>query len=127
LSLTENRYSGIPTIFRSMKEGGNPDPVFESSRGIFTVTLRKSSAFGTLQITRGYNFSNSDQLILEFCKTPKTRKEIAGYCSFKSVSYFYKMYMAPLVEKKLLLMSNPEHPKSPTQTYTTATEYFTSS
>ncbi|MGB4405371.1 MAG: ATP-binding protein [Sphaerochaeta sp.] len=127
LSLTENRYSGIPTIFRSMKEGGNPDPVFESSRGIFTVTLRKRSASETLQISRGDNSSDFGQLILEFCKTPKTRKEIADYCAFKSVSYFYKMYVAPLVEKKLLLMSNPEHPKSPTQTYTTATEYFISS
>ena len=125
LSLTENRYSGIPTIFRAMKEGGNPDPVFESSRGIFTVTLYKRSAFETLQFTRGGTISGSDQVILEFCKTPKTRKEIADYCSFKSVSYFYKTYVAPLVEKNLLLMSNPEHPTSSNQTYTTATEYFT--
>lgn len=127
LSLTENRYSGIPTIFRSMKEGGNPDPVFESSRGIFTVTLRKRLASGTLQMRRGDTISDRNQAILEFCKTPKTRKEIADYCAFKSVSYFNKICVAPLVERKLLLLSNPEHPTSSNQTYTTAPEYFTSS
>lgn len=124
LALTENRYSGIPTIFRSMREGGNPDPVFESSRGIFTVTLRKKPAPGVLHVSKGEGLSDADQLILEFCRTPKTRKEIADYCTFKSVSYFYKVFVAPLVEKKLLLMSNLEHPSSPMQTFTTAPEYF---
>ena len=36
---TENRYSGIPTIRREMKEYGLPDPVFENKRNEFVVTL----------------------------------------------------------------------------------------
>ena len=40
---TENRYSGIPTIRRVMKEAGLPAPVFENRRNEFVVTLYNES------------------------------------------------------------------------------------
>ena len=39
LGLTENRYSGIPTIRRAMKEAGLKEPIFADERGEFAVTL----------------------------------------------------------------------------------------
>src|SRR5699024_3456142 len=41
LDITENRYSGIPTIRRAMASYCLPDPVFEDVRGSFLVTLYK--------------------------------------------------------------------------------------
>lgn len=120
MSLTENRYSGIPTIYRVMREAGNPDPVFESSRGLFTVTLYKRT--GSVQ-ANAENLSEFETMILAFCKTPKTRKELAEYFRFKSVAYFTKNYVFPLVEKNLLVMSDPQHPKSSLQTFRTHDAY----
>lgn len=120
LSLTENRYSGIPTIYRVMREVGNPDPVFESSRGLFTVTLYKRTGFEQADVE---NLSESEIMILAFCKTPKTRKELAEYFGFKSVAYFTKNYVFPLVAKNLLVMSDPQHPKSSLQTFRTHDSY----
>lgn len=39
LEITENRYSGIPTIYAEMKKAGLMEPKFESVRGTFKVTL----------------------------------------------------------------------------------------
>lgn len=121
LSLTENRYSGIPIIYSSMREAGNPDPIFDSSRGLFTVTLyKRSSVVGQLEPIQSEHLCDIEHLILEFCKTPRTRAEIAAHFGFKSVSYFYSKHVLPLLERNLLVMGNPDRPKSTYQTYTTA-------
>lgn len=39
LRITENRYSGIPAIRRSMAAWGLNEPVFSDERGTFKVTL----------------------------------------------------------------------------------------
>lgn len=124
LSLTENRYSGIPTIYSSMREAGNPDPVFDSSRGFFTVTLYKRAFLEDHHRSiPSEDISAIEHSILEFCKVPRTRAELAAHFSFKSVSYFYSKHVLPLVERNLLVMGNPDRPKSTNQTYTTASSF----
>ena len=44
LTGAENRYSGIPTIRRAMKEYGLPEPKFENRRNEFVVTLFNGGA-----------------------------------------------------------------------------------
>ena len=41
LKVTENRYSGIPTIRRTMEECGLPNPIFLDERGSFVVKFLK--------------------------------------------------------------------------------------
>ncbi|MBQ4322383.1 MAG: putative DNA binding domain-containing protein, partial [Clostridia bacterium] len=41
MNKTENRYSGIPTMYREMKAAGLPAPEFLSERGQFAVCFRK--------------------------------------------------------------------------------------
>ncbi|MDX9825598.1 MAG: hypothetical protein RBU26_11730 [Sphaerochaeta sp.] len=109
------------TIYSSMREAGNPDPVFDSSRGLFTVTLHKRAFLDDHQeFIPSEDISTIEHSILEFCKVPRTRARIAAHFSCKSVSYFYTKHVLPLVERNLLVMGNPDHPKSTNQTYTTA-------
>ena len=111
MDVTENRYSGIPTIRREMANRGLPMPQFEERRGSFVVTLfgeRKQPATKDL----------ADEDILSFCSTPRTRQEIADFLGVKSVAYVMKTYVAPLIEAGKIALSNPEHPKSPNQKYT---------
>lgn len=111
IKITENRYSGIPTIRREVKEWGLPEPEFRNERGVFSVCLRKS-------IVANYNSNDISRLILEFCKIPRTRKEIAEFLRFKSETYVINKYVKPLIEKQLITLSIPDKPSSSKQKYT---------
>lgn len=112
LKITENRYSGIPTIRREMAEYGLPMPQFEEKRGSFVVTL-----FGQRK-ERGKSHIDEES-ILSFCTTPRTRQEIADYIGVKSVAYAIKTHITPLVERGKIALTNPSRPKSPEQRYIT--------
>jgi ATP-dependent DNA helicase RecG len=114
LGVTENRYSGIPTIRRTMKEHGLREPEFQDERGCFIVKFYKEQQRGKTDMTE----QNEDvkNLIL-FCKTPRTRKEISEYLGLTSVSYAIQSHVMPLVEQNLIHLSIPEKPGSPKQLY----------
>ena len=112
LDITENRYSGIPTIRREMAEYGLPMPQFEEKRGSFVVTL-----FG--ETTENIKGSTDENSILAFCIVPRTRQEISDFLGIKSVPYAIKTYVLPLVAAGKISLSNPTRPKSPEQRYTT--------
>lgn len=57
--------------------------------------------------------------MLNFCMTPRTRREIASFLDIKSVPYAVKAHVVPLVEQGLIALSIPEAPRSPRQRYTT--------
>lgn len=133
LKITENRYSGIPTIRRTMQEYHLPQPEFIDERGSFIVKLYK---FGSVLPDMEWMSAKADKeykhestgtgeapenidvknLIL-FCKTPRTRKEICDYLELNSVTYAIQAYVMPLVESGFLKMSIPDKPKSPRQLY----------
>ena len=79
LKITENRYSGIPTVRREMSEYGLPMPQFEDARGMFKVTL-----FGERKGNIKKDISDPD--ILSFCSVPRTRKENADFIGVKSIA-----------------------------------------
>ncbi len=110
LKITENRYSGIPTVRREMLEFGLPMPQFENCRGSFKVTL-----FGERKGT--VKRENTDPDILTFCSTPRTRREIADFLGIKSKAYAISTYVTPLVNAGKICLTNPAHPKSPDQRY----------
>ncbi len=112
LKITENRYSGIPTVRREMLEYGLPMPQFEDIRGMFKVTL-----FGERKGSAKKDISSPD--ILSFCSTPRTRKEIADFLGIKSQAYAISAYVTPLVNAQKIRLTNPEHPRSPDQKYLT--------
>lgn len=110
MRITENRYSGIPTIRREMREAGLPMPQFENKRDSFCVTLfseRKNS----------YSRSTDETMLLAFCSTPRSRDEIAAFLGIGSVPYAITRYVNPLVKKGNLALTNPKSPKSPRQRY----------
>lgn len=82
---TENRYSGIPTIRREMKEYGLPEPLFENKRNEFVVTLFNKTESPIDDIR-----DNTD--LITFCKTPRTRQEISDYLDLKTVYFVTKIY-----------------------------------
>ncbi len=112
MHVTENRYSGIPTIRREMEKYNLPEPQFADERGSFIVTFYKEVQNTAIEseIADEYN-------LLLFCKTPRTRKEICDYLGLTSVTYAIQRHVMPLVETGKLKMTNPEKPKSPKQLF----------
>ena len=115
LTDSENRYSGIPTIRREMEAYGLPTPVFENRRDEFVVTLYNTPV-ATDTTTSSTNIADT---LLDFCKTPRSRKEIADFLKLKTTSYAMQRYVTPLLESGKLKMTNPEHPGSRSQKYYT--------
>lgn len=101
----ENRYSGIPTIRKEMKDAGLPEPLFISEKGLFKVIFYN-----------GLNNENTllngvEQKIVEFCKTPKSKDEISAFLG-KTNFYVLKTFIEPLIAKGKLQYTIPEKPKS---------------
>lgn len=112
MHITENRYSGIPTIRMEMDRYQLEQPEFVDERGIFIVRLYHK----TKEKTEAIHTEEAMDLIL-FCRTPRTRKEICEYLGLSSVTYAIQKHVLPLVEAGQLKMSLPDKPKSPRQLY----------
>ena len=110
LKVTENRYSGIPTMLREFANAGLPAPMFSAVHGEFKVVM-KNGLFA--EMTPG-----TDSLV-EFCSTPRTRAEIVAFVG-KSKNYVMSQMVSPLIENGKLKMTIPNKPKSPNQKFVKA-------
>ncbi len=120
---TENRYSGIPTIRYAMERLSLPSPVFLDMHGSFRVTLyNRSAEAGTPdEKDKRYDCGIGDEKnLVGFCRTPRSRSEIASYIGIPSVQYALKRYLEPLVNAGRILMTNPGAPRSRKQKYVAA-------
>lgn len=111
LGLTENRYSGIPTMQRELREAGLREAVFSDSRNEFVVTFYNEEA-KPAQIEE-----NESRSLLEFCSEPRSRKEIADFLGISTIYYVTQNYINPLLETGQLKMTKPETPKSKNQKF----------
>ena len=123
LGQTENRYSGIPRIRRAMAEAGLPEPVFRDDRWEFSVCLYNKEAAEQPPERKpalsAEKLPLDDRGLLDFCRTPRTRKEIVRFLGIASGQYATRRYLEPLVKSGMILMTLPDRPKSPKQTYQT--------
>lgn len=110
LNITENRYSGIPTMRREFLNAGLPAPNFSVIHGEFKVVMRN-----------GYlnNSGSMEDSILDFCEIPRSRAELIEFTG-KSRNYVLKQLIAPLVECGKLKLTIPDKPKSSNQKYVKA-------
>lgn len=116
LDVTENRYSGIPTIKKELKNYGLPGPEFADERGQFSIKFYKSNEIEGIV---PFDIEEDDDAmdLVAFCKTPRTRKEIADYLGMSSISYAIQTYVTPLVNAGKIQLSIPDKPRSPKQLY----------
>ena len=110
LHITENRYSGIPTMRNECLKAKLPAPVFSAIHGEFKVIMKN-----------GYNMGSSDlsESITDFCSIPRSRDELTQFIG-KSRSYVMNKIIYPMVEEGKLKMTIPDSPKSHSQRFVKA-------
>lgn len=113
MSITENRYSGIPTIRKEFEKAGLPEPVFATRRGEFIVTFKND--YGFVQAT---DKKDMNAALLTYCKISRTREELITFTGF---SHYYTMskLMQPLIDAGKIRLTIPEKPKSHNQRFVT--------
>lgn len=114
LNITENRYSGIPTIRQELKNHGLEEPEFIDQRGWFTTIFYKSTHSIEKDIESDSEISKK---LVEYCKVPRTRAEIANYLGLESQSYVITTYVTPLVNRGMIKLAIPDKPRSSKQKY----------
>lgn len=107
LNVTENRYSGIPTMRREFSKAGLPAPVFSVLHGEFKVVM-KNGLFSEMMPL--------NESIVEFCEIPRSREEIVSFVG-KSQNYVMSHIVNPLVKGGVIRMTMPEKPKSSKQRF----------
>ena len=117
LKLTENRYSGIPTIRRAMKQFGLPEPVFTNARGAFSVTLRNNALPAVDYRLSLSEPADREEELLRFLRTPRTRQEIADHLGIGTIQYAMQAYIQPLIQKGIVKMTIPGQPRSQKQKF----------
>ncbi len=117
LKITENRYSGIPTMIAETQKMGLEEPQFSDKRGSFCVTFfnKKAEVAEAVQKT-----GDVTEDILKFCQTPKSRQEISEFLGIATVSYTSRTYIKPLLESGRLQMTLPDNPRSSKQKFVAA-------
>ena len=91
-----------------------PEPLFESRRGVFKVTL-----FNHQESTEKTNENPLDNQILEFCSVWRTRAELKERFSHLTSSYLMSYFVNPLVAQGKIALRYPEKPRSKKQEYKT--------
>lgn len=120
LKLTEARGTGIAKIRKSSKINGSPKPKFETDKikSYFLTTiyihpefLEKSETELEKEIPSDYT-----KRILNFCKKPKSKKEIFSMLGLSINQKNHQKYLKPLIESERLKPTSPS-PHDPKQKY----------
>lgn len=117
ITSAENRYSGIPTMRRAMRKNGLSDPKFENLRNEFVVVFYNEKATANESEITTSTKSDPPTTLLEFCRIPRSRQEIAEFFGLKTTFYAMKHYVEPLLQSNQLTMTIPNKPKSRNQKY----------
>lgn len=110
LNITENRYSGIPTMRMEFQNAGLPAPVFTVKHGEFKVIMKNGYLSEDCSVT---------DAIVDFCTTPRSRAELIAFVG-KSRNYVMGQIINPLLESGKLKLTIPDKPRSSNQHYVKA-------
>jgi ATP-dependent DNA helicase RecG len=134
LRLTEGRGTGVPTIFKVMRENGSPEPRFETdeNRTYFTAILpihplalpeaeheAPAGAEGPLNVPEVLRVEPRRWEVLRLALAPQSRASLQASLGFRDRDSFRASFLAPLLEAGLLALTVPGSPTAPTQRYQT--------
>lgn len=118
IGLADELGSGVKNVTQYLKiySGGTPKFI---EADIFKQVLPIAEIAVTPQVTP--QVKNASKLVA-FCAVPRSRQEMMNYIGLKDKKNFVKNYLKPLIEQGVLVMTNPNNPRSHDQKYVAKTE-----
>lgn len=114
IGLADELGSGVRNLFKYSKIYSKTDP--ELIEGdIFRINI--GLPILTEQATEHVTGEVTEQELLEFCRTPRTTKEIMEFLGLKHREHFRASLLKPLLESGKLQMTIPDKPTSAKQRY----------
>jgi len=129
LDLTEGRSTGIPNILRNMAENGSPAPEFETDDDRSSYLVRflahPQAEAETEQVTDEVSSEEGTKLapsrhqvkIMRNCLEDSGITELMAVIRRTDRTKFRNQVLKPLLEARLVEMTQPDSPRSPTQKY----------
>lgn len=122
LNIIENWGTGVQRSILLCEEAGIKKPEFiEMDSAIRVNFYRPNYKSGQVSDQVGDQVDNDDtdliDLLLDYCKTPKSLREIMEKFGFKQRINFKSKYINPLIEKDKLALTIPDKPNSSRQKY----------
>jgi ATP-dependent DNA helicase RecG len=134
LRLTEGRGTGVPSIFKALRDNGSPDPRFETDAGrtFFTTVLPihplalssgEDEADGTArpdahgEIPEILRAEPRRWIVLRASLTPQPRSYLQAQLGLGDARNFSRRYLDPLVRADLIAPTVPGSPRAPNQQY----------
>ncbi len=131
LRLTEGRGTGIPAIFRAMRDNGSPEPRFltDETRSYFATVLPVDPLAGLRADDVGLKDDCVSAIpevlhtdprrwdVLYHALEPQSRAALQGRAGVASREHFTRRYLRPLIEAGLLALVDPARPNAPNQRY----------
>lgn len=101
LKYTEGRSTGFPKIYRELQTNGSPLPKFETdeTNSYFLTTIYSHPLFAEKE----RELNDKEKVILNYCKEPRSSREILTFVGVSYHSKNLKTIIAPLVDAGLLL------------------------
>jgi len=117
LDYTEGRSTGFPKIHRHLKRNYSPEPEFETDDNNlhFLATIYCHKLFTPKPI----KLNEKEKMILDFCKNPKSSREILDFIGVSYHSKNMANYINSLIDAGCLYYTNPENMKYSKQKYFT--------
>lgn len=110
--------SGVRNIYKYNKIYSGAEPAFiegDVFKTIIPLIPEHSNQAGTQASAQDERYKK----ILDFCRIPKSRREIQEFLGIKSVKYVRTKILKDLVESGSLKLTIPDKPTSPKQKYYT--------
>lgn len=92
---------------------------FEKQKNGFVVKFFRNNLMGTIQdtIQDTSQVKSREIALLNYCRTPKTRKEMQDFVGIKNRPYFSEHVLKPLLISNKLSMTISDKPNSKKQKY----------
>ncbi|GHT05861.1 transcriptional regulator [Bacteroidia bacterium] len=117
LDYTEGRSTGFPKIHRHLKKNFSPEPKFETDEHnlhfLSTIYCHKLFAPKPIELNK------KERQILEFCRQPRSSREILDFIGVSYHSKNLANYIGSLIDAGCLYYTNPESIKHSNQKYFT--------
>lgn len=137
IGLADELGSGMRNTYKYTRLYSGAEPEFREGDIFRTIIPLKEAATATVGPTDHFSTQVSTQVqprpaaevklsadklaaLIDFCSTPKSRKEMQAFCDIKTAEYFRKQIIKPMLENEMICYTIPDKPNSRNQKYVKA-------